>query len=96
MASSVRELPLWCILQATGHSHHQAAPGRRHDRRSTSGWLHPHWCVPPRHRIVDESSGRLTVTPAAARRLWSEKLGRFCSCSLQTPSMRATMHSSPE
>ena len=29
-------------------------------------WLGPLWCIPPQRRIVDESTGRLTVTLAAA------------------------------
>lgn len=31
-----------------------------------SWWSEPLWCVPTRHRVVDESSGRPTVTLAAA------------------------------
>lgn len=37
-------------------------------------WFEPLWCVPDRHRIIDESSGRPTVTLAAALALIEHEL----------------------
>jgi mannose-1-phosphate guanylyltransferase len=39
-------------------------------------WSDPLWCVPSRRRIVDESSGRPTVTLAAALALIEREAGR--------------------
>jgi len=38
-------------------------------------WLDPLWCIPPHRRVVDESSGRRTVTLAAALALVEREAG---------------------
>ena len=62
-----------------------------------SWWRDPLWCVPNRRRIVDESSGRPTVTLAAALSLIERAAGAdaLSYCSRPTLSVQVRTHSPP-
>src|SRR5215472_14880161 len=108
MATSLSDLPLWCVVQADGdrmgltsmgsipiqYWRTQEAPAliQRSLHRAfciakpqrvvatvaeahRSWWSDPLWCVPSSRRIVDRSSGRPTVTLAAALALVEREAG---------------------
>jgi len=107
--NSLRDLPLWCIVQADGDrvraTNAGAVPAQYWSKAqdlsliqrslhratrltnprqiiATVAEAHQHWwsghlwCVPPHRRVVDESSGRLTVTLAAAMALIERETGK--------------------
>jgi mannose-1-phosphate guanylyltransferase len=114
--SALRDLPLWCIVQADGDracltsrgpvpiqywSAPQCRPPIQHGLHRAlrftkprqiiatvaeshrSWWADRLWCVPAHRRIVDQSSGRPTVTLAAAMALIEREAGKDAVLVLQ-------------
>jgi len=116
MTGQVRDLPLWCIVQADGDRVCLTSRGPMPIQYCSTGqsfpliqrslhralrlakprqiiatvadahrgwWSDRLWCVPAQRRIVDESSGRPTVTLAAAMALIEHAAGKDALLVLQ-------------